>query len=269
MYPFFDLFGRQIPLYGVMCVVAAFVSVGFAVARAKRFGVDSRDALYMCIFAIIGAIAGAKAVAALVFLAQAVLHMREIAEAGFGLWDVFYNAFASTGIVFFGGLIGGAIGGVVYLKKYKLRLPVFFDLAAPCIPVAHAIGRIGCFLAGCCYGIESRWGVEFANSPAAPPHVRLLPVQLIEADANLCLAAIILIYERLRGEKNGGKGKNLLLYLVLYPISRFTLEFLRGDAARGLYFGISTSQIISIVIFVPAIYLFFFNNRKGKNIYGR
>ena len=256
-------------MYGVMCVVAAFVSVGFASSRAKKFGVDSRDVLYMCIFAIIGAIFGAKALAVLTFFAQAAMHAGEIAEAGFGFWDVLYGAFAGTGIVFFGGLIGGTFGGLVYLKMYKLSVPVFVDVAAPCIPVAHAIGRVGCFLAGCCYGIESRWGVRFPNSPVASPHIRLLPIQLVESDVNLLLAAVILIYERLRAEKNGGKGKSLLLYLVLYSISRFSLEFFRGDAARGIYFGVSTSQVISAVIFVPAIYLFLFHRRKKDNIYGR
>ncbi|MCL2814394.1 MAG: prolipoprotein diacylglyceryl transferase [Oscillospiraceae bacterium] len=256
-------------MYGLMCVAAAFVSIGLAALRAKKYGVDTRDVVYMCIFAVIGAIVGAKALAVVTFLAQAVYRWGEIAAAGLGFWDVIYGAFAGTGIVFFGGLIGGTLGALVYLKMYKLSIPVFVDAAAPCIPVAHAIGRIGCFLAGCCYGAESRWGVEFVNSPVAPANVRLLPVQLIEVDVNLMLAAVILIYEICRRPESGGKGRNLFLYLLLYSVSRFTLEFFRGDAARGIYFGISTSQIISVVIFVAAICLFlFYNGDKEKN-YGR
>ena len=280
MYPFFDLFGKDIPMYGVMCVLAAFVAAGFASSRAKKYAVDTRDVVYMCIFAIIGAIIGAKALAVVTFLIQAALHRSEIVEAGFGLWDVIYGAFAGTGIVFFGGLIGGTIGGLVYLRMYKLSVPVFVDVAAPCIPIAHAIGRVGCFLAGCCYGVESAWGLEFNNSPAAPAHIKLLPIQLIESDVNLLIAAIILIYERIRNtcnecehsshavHANKNNGKNLLVYLILYSISRFVLEFWRGDAVRGVYLGVSTSQIISVLIFIAAICLFLFYTRQGaKNLW--
>jgi len=265
MYPFFSLFGREIAMYGLMCVVAAFVSVGFAASRAKKYGVEARDVLYMSIFAVIGAIVGAKALGILIFLVQVAVHLGKIVEAGFGLWDIIFSAFAETGIVFFGGLIGGSAGGLIYLKMYKLSVPVFVDIAAPCIPLAHAVGRVGCFLAGCCYGVESKWGVMF-DSPAAPAGRLLLPVQLIESDVNLLLAVVILLYERLRRPENDGRGKSLLLYLVLYSVSRFTLEFWRGDAARGLYFGISTSQIISFLIFIAATAMFRLTKTKPRGI---
>jgi len=217
--------------------------------------------VYMSLFAIIGLMFGAKALAVLTFWVQAVVYWGEIANAGFGLWDVIVASFTESGIVFFGGLIGGIFGGLVYIKMYKLSAPVFVDLVAPCVPLAHAIGRVGCFLAGCCYGIESNLGVNFDRSPAAPHDVRLLPIQLIEANVNLLLVVVILIYEHKKKQKNG-EGKSLLLYLALYSVSRFTLEFFRGDAVRGVYFGVSTSQIISVCLFVFAAALFFKNNKN-------
>ena len=261
MFPFFSLLGIEIPLYGLMFVLAAFVSVGLAAARAKKYGVERYDVVYMSLFAIIGLMVGAKALAVLTFFVQAALHWAEIANAGFGLWDVIFAAFAQSGIVFFGGLVGGLLGALIYLKMYKLSVSVFVDVAAPCVPLAHAIGRVGCFLAGCCYGIESKLGLMFNRSPAAPHDVRLLPVQLIEADINLLLCAVILIYEHKKSKKNS-RGKSLLLYLAQYSVSRFTLEFFRGDAARGVYLGVSTSQIISVFLFVFAAALFFKNNKN-------
>jgi phosphatidylglycerol:prolipoprotein diacylglycerol transferase len=269
MYPFFYIFGKKIPLYGSMFALAAFVSIGLTVIRAKKYGVEQYDALYMGLFAVIGAIIGAKILFIITIIPKIIQNWSDIIESGASVWDILYSVFIESGFVFFGGLIGGTIGGLIYLKIYKLSIPVFIDIAAPCVPLAHAIGRIGCFFGGCCYGIESKYGVYFNNPLVAPTDVKFLPVQLIEADINLLLVLILLIYERKRDDNKNNRGKNLLLYLIFYSAIRFTIEFFRGDSDRGLYFGVSTSQIISTVIFIIAIYLFVFwekiLNRKKEN----
>lgn len=276
MFPFLHLFGREIPLYGLMFVLAAIVSISFAMLRAKQRGVPVDDTLYMCLFAVIGAVVGAKLLYIITMIGPVIKNWDAMTEANVSIWQII--AYAAGGLVFFGGLIGGVFGGIIYMKMFKLSIPEYADLVAPCIPLAHAIGRIGCLLGGCCYGIESPYGVIFNNSPALPAelhNIKLLPVQLIETDVNLLIVLILLIYEynRKRENKKIPKiPKNLLLYLILYSVSRFALEFFRGDKARGIFGGISTSQIISIIIFIISVsisislYLrIFFDKRKKIN----
>ena len=267
MFPFYRVFGIEIPMYGTMFILAAAVSIGFAMLRAKKRGIQPDDTLYTGLFAVIGAIIGAKLLYIITMIVPIISSWDKITESGVGFWEII--GYATGGFVFFGGLIGGTIGGIIYLKIFKLNIADFADLVAPFVPLAHAIGRVGCFLGGCCYGIETRFGVLFDNSPALPPElhgVRLLPVQLIETDVNLLLVLILLLYERYCEKKDKkSNGKSLLLYLIMYSVSRFTLEFFRGDAARGVFFGISTSQIISIVLFCVSILLMAFYD-KIRNI---
>jgi len=270
MFPFFNIFGREIPLYGIMFVLGAFVSIGFALLRRKKYDMKFDDTLYAALFAVVGAIVGAKILYIFTMIVPIVKNWDVLMENNVSFWDIIM--FAAGGFVFFGGLIGGTVGGIIYLKIFKINVPAYVDLAAPSIPLAHAFGRVGCFFGGCCYGIEASWGLEFNNSPAVPPElhgVRLLPVQLFEAGVNILLVFIILIYERFRKNNKNNSGKNILLYLILYSVSRFTLEFFRGDVARGLFFGVSTSQIISIILFFISTCLFLFygksTERKNKS----
>ncbi|MCL1859660.1 MAG: prolipoprotein diacylglyceryl transferase [Oscillospiraceae bacterium] len=262
MLPFVNFLGREIPMYGLMFVLAAIVSIGFAMLRAKQRGIPSDDTLYTSLFAVIGAIVGAKVLYIITMIGPVIKNWSNMMEANVSVWEII--AFASGGFVFFGGLIGGIFGGIIYLRMFKLNIPEYVDLIAPCVPLAHAIGRVGCFFGGCCYGIETHYGVEFNLSPVAPHNVRLLPVQLIETDVNLLLVLILLIYGRSHENKNKSKnkpGKSLLLYLILYSVSRFTLEFFRGDKARGIFFGVSTSQFISIIIFFISVLLIAFYDK--------
>jgi len=272
MFPFFSLFGREIPLYGLMFVLAAVVSIGFSMIRAKQKNISVDDTLYTGLFAVIGAIIGAKLLFIITMIKPVISNWDKIIESNVSIWKVIFSLFATGGFVFFGGLIGGTLGGIIYLKIFKLSISEYADLIAPCVPLAHAIGRVGCFLGGCCYGIETHFGTELNLSPVAPHNVRLLPVQLIETDVNLLLVLILLIYERRRENKgkdknkNNKNGKSMLLYIILYSVSRFVLEFFRGDKERGVFFGVSTSQIISIILFVGSVcFMAVYSKRKKFN----
>ena len=136
----------------------------------------------------------------------------------------------------------------VWLFCRRRKVP-FSQLGAdlvPAVPLFHTFGRVGCFLAGCCYGIPAPagWpGVTFRVSPVAPNGVALLPVQLYEAAG--CLLLFLLLH---RLARRGWKGEALLLvYLAAYALFRFALEFLRGDAARGMWGVFSTSQLLALV----------------------
>ena len=148
------------------------------------------------------------------------------------------------GFVVYGGIIGAVITLYLYCKVKKLDLLLYLDLMVPSVALAQAFGRGGCFLAGCCYGREtdSCLGVVFTNSAYAPNGVKLLPTQLIMSAGDFLLMAILLWYSR----KERIKGRTAMLYLILYSLGRFAVEFLRNDN-RGMVGILSTSQFIGIL----------------------
>jgi phosphatidylglycerol:prolipoprotein diacylglycerol transferase len=132
------------------------------------------------------------------------------------------------------------------------------DGLVPSVPLAHAFGRLGCFFAGCCYGVPSAFGLEFNASELAPHGVKLLPVQLIEAGCNLLLFVLLLVLSRFcrrRGLLTG-------TYLAAYAVMRFVLEFFRYDAERGVFWGLSTSQWISLLLLPAAVFILCFAGRS-------
>lgn len=137
---------------------------------------------------------------------------------------------------------------------------------APGIALGHVVGRFGCLLAGCCYGrpTDVSWAITFTNPIAnanvgTPLNLPLHPTQLYDAGAELLILAILLLTER-RGKAFAGR--TFWLYIGLYAISRFIIEFFRGDLQRGVVFGeISTSQFVSLLL-VPISLLMLWVLRK-------
>lgn len=218
--------------------------------RSAKYNIKIEDTLYALLFGLAGALIGAK----ILFL---IVNLKDIWEYRSLFWEnpgLYLNALFGGGLVFYGGLIGGCIFIYLYCKKYKIPYLKILDLLTPSIALAHGFGRIGCFLAGCCYGlpVQGSLGIAFTNSPVAPNNIPLFPVQLLESGFNFALCAVLLIYAR----KNKSLGKVSGLYLLIYSIARFLLEFLRSDNARGFLFGISTSQLISIFLLPIGFVLF-------------
>ena len=171
------------------------------------------------------------------------------------------------GLVFYGSLIGGIFGALVGVRVAKLKMITVEQIILPFIPIGHAIGRVGCLLAGCCYGIEYNglFAVYYKSSAAgALPGQGYFPVQLLEALLNI-LICFLLIKSRKKVKRNF---ELLSIYLILYGIVRFLLEFLRGDAIRGMFFAFSTSQWIAITLIIIGLaYLLLPSmiKRKKKN----
>ncbi len=170
------------------------------------------------------------------------------------------------GLVFYGGVLTCIPVAIWYLKKHQLSFWKIADLFAPALALGHALGRVGCFFAGCCYGktcpVPKWYSVTFpAHSESlAPAGVPLYPVQLFEAGGEFFLFLFLIWYSR----KKAFDGQILLLYLMMYSILRFCLELLRGDAGRGsvLIPQLSTSQFISIILFVASALTYYF--RRGR-----
>ena len=166
------------------------------------------------------------------------------------------------GFVFYGGLIGGILGVLVYSKQFKISFKELLLILLPVVPLIHGIGRIGCLCAGCCYGMEYHGfgAITFHNSLLAPNDVPLFPMQIVEAICNFVIFIVLLLTYK----KFLGTYKTVGLYLVLYSVVRFTLEFFRGDLIRGIYFSLSTSQWISIVLFIVGIAIFVLEYKRKK-----
>ena len=168
-----------------------------------------------------------------------------------------------SGLVFYGGLIGGIVGGILGIKVAKINTQLVERSVVPFLPIGHAIGRIGCLLAGCCTGKEYD-GIFAIHYPSTVSELSAeqgyFPVQLLEAGINIIISITLIIYSK----KQKPKYSILFLYLLLYSVMRFCLEFLRGDEIRGIYFGLSTSQCISILLLLVSFVYFSASYFKTK-----
>jgi phosphatidylglycerol:prolipoprotein diacylglycerol transferase len=167
-----------------------------------------------------------------------------------------------SGGVYYGGFLAAVVVGIVYMRRHHLPVWKMTDCYAPGLALGQAIGRLGCFSAGCCYGkpTSSVLGVVFKNpyslqTVGVPLMVPLHPTQLYEAIANLII--FVTLWLALRRKRFNGQV--FILYLFMYSIARFFVEFLRGDADRGFLFEgrLSTSQAISLTLVIVASGLYF------------
>lgn len=172
----------------------------------------------------------------------------------------------SSGWVVMGGIFGGILGAYGYCKIKKINFFDYFNLCMPAVALAQGFGRIGCFFAGCCYGLEttSKLSVVFPSGSLAPSGVSLIPTQLISSFGDFVLFAIL--YKVYANEKT--KNETAAWYLILYSFGRFLVEFLRGDIERGSIGIFSTSQFLSIItMVVGVIYLIKIKkDKKGQTI---
>ena len=211
-------------------------------------GIKREDKIYGASFALIGGIFGAK-------LLSVLLSVKTIIEYNLSFENVIKNGF-----VFYGGLIGGAIGIIIYCVSFKISILRFFDTAAVILPLGSAIGRIGCLAAGCCYGrpTDSFLGVTYREpiDPTTPIGIPLLLSQLFETAYCSVLFIVLLILSR----KKRRKGLLTCIYAGGYAAARFINEFFRYDAGRDFFLGLSTSQIISVLI-ILTIEVFFYSQK--------
>ncbi len=256
MYPVLNLFGIvEMPLYGLCFLVGFLFLVMIARRIAPSYGIPKDDTLYACLYAGIGLGIGSKVMYFISKLPNIILN-----------FDVYVEllkkspldgiAYAFGGLVFYGGFLGACLGIYIYCRQYKIPFWPFLDIAAPLIPFVHAFGRIGCFFAGCCYGIEYRgiFSIQYPENELSPQlaDVPRFPVQLLEALLNFIFCGILFYIQKKRKVKTG---QLMGFYLLYYTVARFFLEMLRGDVNRGGINGVSTSQIVSIILLPIGILL--------------
>ncbi|MBQ9700802.1 MAG: prolipoprotein diacylglyceryl transferase [Lachnospiraceae bacterium] len=251
MLPFINVFGINIPMYGLLAVVGMVCGISAAVSLASKYGVAKMDVLFASFYCGIGIIVGSKLLYFITMLPQFIDRFDVFLE---NPWGVLMYVF--SGFVFYGGLIGAALGVVIYCKQFKIPLRPVMCVAAPAIPLMHGIARLGCLCAGCCYGMEYHGpgAITFPENELiwGLSGVPRFPTQLVETGVNLVLFVCLYLYVRsgkARGEKAIGA------YIIVYSIMRFCLEFVRGDIIRGEFNGFSTSQWISLILLPLGLFL--------------
>ena len=248
MLPYITIWGLTIPLYGLMIVLGAGLGFLLTIYKPVYPGLPRQDVVFSAMYVAIGFFGGAKL---LYILTLAPLIIRNFERIN---WNIMLVAeFFTGGFVFYGGLLGGLLMIWIYCKKYQLPFFMFLENLVPALPFIHAWGRLGCFFAGCCYGIPAPapFGIVFHPDSVAPTGVALFPVQLLEAVLNLLIFFMIYGFSRTKRKS----GQIIGLYLLTYTVVRFGLEYLRADEVRGFLFGVSTSQLISIFLFLAGIVL--------------
>ena len=233
--------------YGLMIAIGILAAVFVAMYRAKRREMDQEPILDIVLIAMIGGFLGSKILYIIVEWKEFIKDPKHFLGGG--------------GFVVYGGIILGLVVAFLYFRWKKLDFFAYMDLSMPSVSIAQGIGRIGCFLAGCCYGAEtdSALGVVFPQGSLAPAGVKLWPTQLFMSVGNLCIAAILIVAS-LKLKK---KGQVSALYMILYSAGRFGVEFFRADH-RGSVGVFSTSQFISLFIFIIGIALMVFVTMKGS-----
>src|SRR5712664_2115194 len=253
MYPrLFELGPITLYTYGVLLAAAYLVGLKLAMSRAKARGLDANRVLDLGIYIIISALIGAKLLLLVTDFRAFTSNPRELLTL------------ARSGGVFYGGLILAVVVALVYIRRVGLPLWMTCDVFAPGIALGHVVGRFGCLFAGCCYGKPTMkpWGITFTDPFAAanvgtPLGVPLHPTQLYEAGAELLILVFLLTTER---KGRPFPGRTFWLYMLLYSISRFIIEFFRGDE-RGTVFMFSTSQFISLLLAPLAIVMLVYLSR--------
>jgi phosphatidylglycerol:prolipoprotein diacylglycerol transferase len=220
MFPSFIVFGKTISLYQIMVLCGVFSAGIYSSLVAKQNKVNSADVIIVLLIGSFGAILGSH-------LLYIIVNFRQVIDADNKYLELFYLFF--NGSVFYGGLICGILTVAIFRNKF-VNINKIVDIVTPAIPLFHFWGRIGCFFTGCCFGIESLLGFTFKHSFIEEANgINRFPVQLLEACFNLVL---FLCLHNIR-KKQLFNDKLLFLYLLIYSLGRFLIEFLRGDEYRG------------------------------------
>jgi phosphatidylglycerol:prolipoprotein diacylglycerol transferase len=246
MYPeLFRIFNFPVNTYGVLLALAFLLALFVASRLAERDGLPRERIFDLGLWMLLGGLLGSK-----------VLLMFAEPEYGMSLWNLLSVDFLRSGGVWYGGFLGGLLAGVLLIRRYRLPFWKTTDAFAPAVALGQAVGRQGCFAAGCCWGEPTTmpWGVKFTELAhritGVPIDNHLHPTQLYESGAALIIFLLLLWLHR----RKSFDGQVLTAYAVLYGAMRFVVEFFRDDP-RGDIFGLttltglSTSQLISLLVF--------------------
>lgn len=234
----FNLFGLSIPYYGFFILLGIVCASVLLFFLSKTTLLDFDNCILVAAYFIAFGFVGAK----IIFF---IVSWNDIDWKLVFSNSKYLNMVMASGFVFYGGFLGG-LCAILFIKKiHKIEIMPYLQIFSPCVALVHAFGRIGCSFAGCCYGIpvSSDFCFIYNESIAAPNNVRLFPVQGVESFFLFIFAIVFTILVLKKSNI-----KITVLYIFMYSILRFVLEFFRGDSERGFIGVLSTSQMISLLL---------------------
>jgi phosphatidylglycerol:prolipoprotein diacylglycerol transferase len=265
MYPeIIQIWGYPVYTYGVLLAVALVLALFVAARLARRDGLPSERMYDLGLWILLAGLLGSKLLLALL-------------DPGA---KIFSLDFLRSGGVFYGGFLGGLLAAAILIPFYKLNFWKVADAFAPAIALGQFFGRQGCFAAGCCWGkpTDLPWGVHFSEKAHEMTGVpiydyttnsalHLHPTQLYESFAMLAVFALLYFLH----SRKKFNGQILIMYMILYPLIRFTVEFFRDDPRGDLFglttmTGLSTSQMISLLVAAGAAVFLVMRLRRASNI---
>jgi phosphatidylglycerol:prolipoprotein diacylglycerol transferase len=254
MHPILIKFGSvTLYTYGFFVALGFFSAIIVVRIFANKNNIDPQIMTDLIFTILVSALIGARLMYVLINFG----YYKDDLIGIFKLWD--------GGLVFYGGFIVSVVGCYIFIKIKKLHLWKTADIVAPSIALAHAIGRIGCFFAGCCYGKECSvsWAIKFSDPGSlAPLGVLLHPTQLYSVASNFLIFLILLFIYKMKKFH----GQVFFSYLLIYSIFRSYIETFRGDFRGGFFgFPISVSQGISLIIGIISIYMLFTLYKKNND----
>ena len=261
MYPELFHIGKfPINTYGVFLAVAFLSAIMLTVRLAARDGLPRERIYDLCLWMLLASLVGSK-----------LLMLFTEPEYRSNPWQLFSLDFLRSGGVFYGGLLGAIVTGYFLMKRFKLPWWKTADACAPGIALGNFFGRQGCFAAGCCWGKPTSlpWGVKFTEAgheiTGVPTETYLHPTQLYESFAMLAVFFFLLWLHKRRAFT----GQVILCYTILYSVFRFSIEFVRDDPRGDILgltslTGLSTSQLISVVVGVGALILLIVRRRRAQ-----
>ena len=231
----------SIHTYGVLVAAGFLLGLVLAVRQGEKKGIPPGRIIDIGFYALLAAIVGSRLLFVAINAGHYLKHPLDIIK----VWE--------GGLVFYGGLLVAVPVALWYIRKHSLDMGGLMDICAPSIAVGYAVGRFGCFSAGCCYGkpADVPWAVTFFDPESlARIGIPLHPTQMYESLGEFLNFLILVALRR----HQSFKGQLFWTYIFLYSLLRFTVEFFRGDAARGyIVAGVSVSQGISVIIGLAAV----------------
>lgn len=255
MYPIlFQIGGFKIHTYGVFIALGFLTGIILALREARRVGEKPERILDLAFYLIITAIVGSRLLYIIIYYEYFMERPLEMIK----VWN--------GGLIYYGGFIPALLIGIWYVRKNRLSIWKTADIMAPSIAIGQALGRLGCFSAGCCYGKEATlpWAVTFSNPDSlARLNVPLHPTQLY---SSLNAFSIFLILTAVKRFKKFD-GLLICLYMLLYSITRSIIEVFRGDD-RGFIIGgvLSASQFIGIILGITSVFMLLYLRAKHNRL---
>ena len=246
MHPILFKIGNfSINTYGLFVAIGFLAGILVAKYFAKKEGIKVEVIYDLVFFVLIWGIIGARIFFVIQYYNFYIHHPVEI----FKVWK--------GGLVFYGGLIGGVISSLIYIKRYNLNKWIIGDIFLVSLPLGQFFGRLGCLSAGCCYGKPCNlpWAIVFKNRDSlAPLNIPLHPTELYHAICNLGI--FIFLFMLYNSNKKKFNGQIVVYYGMLYSFCRFIVEFFRGDD-RGHILNLSIPQFFSVIIFFISLFFYF------------